>query len=114
MYLNAKKEVFELVELDGIKVLFTNARLDRATVPDGLYCYDIRETEGGSGIAATLEPYVLVNHWGTVLSKQAFLKGEQDIYNIKTDLNYLCEDCTIAEFMEQDELNLECFEEPQM
>lgn len=35
---NAADELYELCELDGKPVAFTNMRLDRQTVPDGLFC----------------------------------------------------------------------------
>ena len=41
--LNAKTEQYELAEIDNKVVLFTNMRLDRDTVPEGLFCYDVRD-----------------------------------------------------------------------
>lgn len=46
------------------KGYFTNARIDRATVPDGWYVYDLRE--GDDGDFACIESEVFVNHGGTV------------------------------------------------
>ena len=37
---NAGKEGYLLARIDGRQVLFTSMRLDRATIPEGLYCYD--------------------------------------------------------------------------
>ena len=84
-YYNAMEEHYELMEIDGNIVLFTNSRLYRSTVPDGLYCYDIRETDGGSGDPATVEPDVWVNHWGTIIAKEPF---EMDSYMIKDFTKY--------------------------
>lgn len=39
---NAQDGDYELVMLDGFPVLFTNSRLDRKSIPEGLFCYDIR------------------------------------------------------------------------
>ncbi|MCI8868610.1 MAG: hypothetical protein HFE61_10895 [Anaerotignum sp.] len=98
---DARSEWFELVEIDGVEALFTNARLDRDTVPEGLYCYDVRETDGFSGIPATLERYVMANHWGTVLSKQEF-PMENGYYGVKEDgFNYLGEMVTLEEYMQE-------------
>ena len=99
MLLDANEETFELVEIDGREVLFTNGRLDRTTVPEGLFCYDIRESEGFSGEPVTLEPYVTVNHWGTVLSKEEFTLNDGGFYPID-DFNYLGETLSIKEYME--------------
>ena len=46
---------------------FTNLRVDRKTVPNGWYAYDIRH--GDSGSFCTIEPYVIVNHAGTFLTR---------------------------------------------
>ena len=99
MLLDANEETFELVEIDGREVLFTNGRLDRTTVPEGLFCYDIRESEGFSGEPVTLEPYVTVNHWGTVLSKEEFTLNDGGFYPID-DFNYLGETLSNKEYME--------------
>ncbi len=103
MELDAGKETFERAEIDGVEVLFTNARLDRDTVPEGLYCYDVRETDGSGGIAATLEPFVAVNHWGTVLSKQSF-PMEDEYYQLSADsFNYLGEMATAEEYLREEQ-----------
>lgn len=103
MELDAGKETFERAEIDGVEVLFTNARLDRDTVPEGLYCYDVRETDGTSGIAATLEPFVAVNHWGTVLSKQPF-PMEDEYYQLSADsFNYLGEMAAAEEYLREEQ-----------
>ena len=103
MQFDAGKEIFERVEIEGVEALFTNARLDRDTVPDGLYCYDVREAEGFSGIAATLEPFVAVNHWGTVLSKQPF-PMEDEYYQLSADsFNYLGEMAAAEEYLREEQ-----------
>ncbi len=45
MKVNAAEESFELMELFGKTVLFTNMRVDRSTVPDGLYVYEVRDED---------------------------------------------------------------------
>ena len=77
--------------------MFTNGRLDRTTVPEGLFCYDIRESNGFSGEPVTLEPHVMVNHWGTVLSKEEFTLNDEGFYSID-DFNYMGETLSIEEF----------------
>ncbi len=97
---DAKEIYYELVGVDGIEVLFTQERIDRKTVPNGLYCYDVRETEGFSGIAATLEPEVWINYWGTVLSIQEFPLDECGDYQlIQDDIDYLNVGYTLEEYL---------------
>ncbi|MBO6231653.1 MAG: hypothetical protein J6O50_13935 [Ruminiclostridium sp.] len=40
--------------------LFTNSRLDRTTIPEGLYAYDLRDECDGN--INELKEFVLVNH----------------------------------------------------
>lgn len=102
MTTDARNEDFELVEIDDRVVLFTNARIDRNTVPNNLYCYDVRESEGFSGDPVTLENFVLVNHWGTVISKEPFSYNDTNCYPLKDGINYLGEECTLSEFIDMD------------
>lgn len=49
------------------KGYFTNMRVDKRTLPDGWYSYDIRY--GDSGNFCTIEAQVCVNHAGTFLTQ---------------------------------------------
>ena len=63
------KEKFEVVELLGIKALFTEERIRNTEVPKGLYKYELRESDDpDTFIFASLEEEVYVNHAGTILS----------------------------------------------
>lgn len=64
MKVNALTEKYEHVELFGKPVLFTNNRPDRTTVPNGLYCYNLRGGDNDSGIPVTLGENVGMNHIG--------------------------------------------------
>lgn len=96
MMKDARDEDFELAEIDNVVVIFTNARIDRDTVPFDLYCYDVRESEGFSGDPVTLEG--CVNHW-ELFSQNRFLEDDT-YYPLKDGINYLGETCTMDEFME--------------
>ena len=95
MMIDARDEDFELAEINGELVIFTNARIDRDTVPFDLYCYDVRESEGFSGDPVTLEKVVSINHWGTILSKKPFPLEDDAYYPLKDGINYLEETCTM-------------------
>ena len=69
MKINAAEESFELMELFGKTVLFTNMRVDRSTVPEGLYVYELRD-EDCTGDICEIKPFVMVNHWGTIICKE--------------------------------------------
>ena len=98
---NAQDENYELVMLDEFPVLFTNGRLDRKSIPEGLFCYDIRHDDECQGIACEVKPFVLVNHWGTILSKSE-IPLENGSYYPEDDLNYLGIPMGLKEFMDMD------------
>ena len=70
-------------ELAGQEVLFTNGRIDREALPEGLYCYELRE--GDSGYAATIEASVRVNHFGSVITTQPIEIPEQGFVELNDD-----------------------------
>ena len=65
---NPMEETYDPVDLFDKPALFTNLRIDRATVPPGLYAYDIRHDDEGR--VATIENHVRVNHMGTVITAE--------------------------------------------
>lgn len=99
---DAKKETFELAMLDAYPVLFTSARVDLKTVPKDLFCYDVRHDDDGQGIACEVKPHVLVNHWGTVLSKEEIPMEEDGSYYPREDLDYSGESLTVEEYLRMD------------
>lgn len=60
---------FREVTVFGIPMIFTDFRIDRGTIPKGLYAYDISHRDDENMNPAKLAPFVLINHLGTVLSK---------------------------------------------
>ncbi len=68
--INANETGYEHFEILGSDALFTNIRIDRKTLPNGLYAYDLRDCDDYSGDPAELKSNVIVNHWGTVITKE--------------------------------------------
>ena len=68
MRINAKTEKFEKVTVFGKSMLFTCLRVDKDTVPDGLYIYEVRHDDEGQGDPVEIASFVMVNHWGTLIS----------------------------------------------
>lgn len=60
---------FGLYEICRQLVLFTDFRIDRETVPEGLTLYEIRHDDNGRGTPCTIENKVAVNFYGTILCK---------------------------------------------
>lgn len=98
---NALTEEYEHIELFDKPALFTNSRINRSTVPDGWYCYDLRGTDSDPGAPVTLETTVRVNHAGTILSPIPIPFEEDKDYRVITEkINFLGEELTIPEFSE--------------
>ena len=107
MRYDVRKEHFELAEIDGVQGLFTNIRIDKNAVTPDLYFYEIREEDGQSGVAATLEKGVMVNFLGTFLSKTEF-PLENGYYEIKgEDMDYLGESYTIVDYLHMNNIEPE-------
>lgn len=66
--LDATKEQFEAVEVLGIPGLFTTLRVNRATVPKGMYLYEMQTDEEDWGRPCLLGRQIVVEHFGTVLT----------------------------------------------
>lgn len=98
---NAKEERYELVMAGEYLVLFTNARIDRDSVPKELFCYDIRHDDECQGIACEIKRFVLVNHWGTILSKNEIPMPEGYLI-LEEDIDYLGVTMDIEEYLKED------------
>lgn len=98
--LDANTQQYELAEIDNKVVLFTNMRLDRDTILEGIFCYDVRDSDNLDGSMAQIKPFVLVNHWGTILSKEPFPMDESGSY-YPEDWGYLGESMNLLEFQKE-------------
>ena len=67
MTFNAMTEHSEEITVCGKPALFTGIRIRSYTVPDGLYAYDFRHDDECRGIPCEIAPFVMVNHWGTII-----------------------------------------------
>ena len=96
---NAQTIKYDLIEAAGQKVLFTPLRIDRHTVPNGFYCYDLRHGDD-DGIAQTIENSVYVNHFGSILCVEPFDFGDKDYIKLEDSVNFLSvPEITLEEFI---------------
>ena len=65
---DSRKEHYEAVEILGIPGLFTTLRVDRATIPKGVYAYDMQTSEQDWSQPCLLARHITVEHFGTVLT----------------------------------------------
>lgn len=94
---------YELIEVLDKKAIFTNERLKAEDVPEGLYCYHLRETDNGNGFAA-IEPKVCVNHGGTIITSSPIDFGKDGYIAFDDDSspNFLGDSITMQEYMQTD------------
>ena len=95
---DAKNEIFEHIELFDSPAMFTNARVDRSTVPERLFCYDIRGSDDDPGALCVMENHVLVNHAGTVIGTVNYMLGKDDYKVIGEGINFLGDEITLYDF----------------
>lgn len=102
MSVNAMTEEYEHIELFGKPALFTNARVDTHTVPDGWYVYNLRGSDNDPGSPCTLEILVVVNHAGSIVVPEPIsFPDNQDYREIGDALNFLGDEITLTEFCTQ-------------
>lgn len=95
------QEEFEVIEFLGQRMLFTNERLAPQDVPYGLHVAHLRHSDDGDRFC-TVERHVLVNHGGSIISKQPLpYDGEYIMFTDDNALNFLGEDMTLREFIEE-------------
>ena len=107
---NALKEIYDLVTVCDIPMIFTCCRVDRKTVPKGLHVYDVRHDDDCQGIPCQIKEFILVNHWGTIISTKP-LKLDEKWHDIELridekhdewlDWNYEGASLTLDEYIKE-------------
>ena len=92
----------QAVEFMDRKALFSDTRLKKNEIPEGLYRYELRDR--GDGEFCTVEKEVVVNHAGTLLMKEPLDLGESGYIELdeETGLNFLGYDQTMQEFVTEE------------
>ena len=104
MSVNARKGEYEHIELFGKPALFTSARIQTDSVPDGWYCYDLRGSDDDPGEPVTIEPYVVINHAGTVLTHEKINIPGEGFLRLGNSLGFLDEHLTFQAFCEEHDI----------
>lgn len=69
---NFNEEVFpnaEIVSVQGRPYLFSGVRIDRKTIPEGWYAYDVRDGES-DGQFWQIQEFVMVDYWATIIGPE--------------------------------------------
>lgn len=59
-------EAYDVVLINKRPYLFSNMRISRDSIPEGMFAYDIGDGDG-DGCFARVQKFVMVNHWGTII-----------------------------------------------
>ena len=112
MTVNASTEEFQHVELLGKYALFTNGCIDRSTVPEGGYCYDIRGPDDDPGELRYIEEHVAVNHAGSIRMPEKLELPASGRLDARDEFGFLDEgEMTLREFCEVHDLPFPAEEE---
>ena len=97
---NARNLTYEKLDILGQTVLFTCLRVDRDTVPEGMHAYDLRHDDECQGIICEIAPFIMVNHWGTILTSEPIaLTDDGRRYVTEEDYSYTGEELTLDEYL---------------
>lgn len=99
--IDATAERFEAVEILGIPSLFTTQRVNRATVPKGMYAYELQTSPEDWSQPCLLARHITVAHFGTVLTASPIAlpeRGYLDLRNGDLDEKNGAEHLTVREF----------------
>ena len=99
------EEMMQTVDLFDKPALFSNGRVDRSKLPDGLYAYDLRGSDYDPGDPITVEEKVVVNHAGTVILGEPLELAEDGRLMLDDNLNFAGEfggdNVSLREFWEK-------------
>lgn len=111
MSFDAKTEGYDLINMDGRLCLFTNMCLDRESIPEGLFCYDVKDSDQLDGSFAEVRALVEEKHWGTIISKEEIPLDGNGTYRPKDPVSFAGVYLTLKEYedapMEELELLVE-------
>ena len=97
------KEKYQEIELFDKPGLFSNGRISRENLPDGLYVYDLRGSDYDPGDPVCVEERVVVNHAGAVILSTPLELPEQGYLPLteESGLNFTGGEITISQFLQE-------------
>ena len=96
--MDVNKEQFHEVEIKGHYGVFTELRVDKSTIPEGVNCYELRHGDDDSYPAA-LEESVGVNYFGAVLMTDKMEFGRDGYISLEyEDFGFTGEDLSMLEY----------------
>ncbi len=97
------KEKYQEIELFDKPGLFSNGRISRENLLDGLYVYDLRGSDYDPGDPVCVEERVVVNHAGAVILSTPLELPEQGYLPLteESGLNFTGGEITISQFLQE-------------
>lgn len=99
--LRENAEEFDTIDVFEHEGIFTNERLNRNELPEGLFAYDLRESDGGDIPFVSVEPFVMVNHGGTVVLKEKLEMPEKGGLQLDGDYSFTGDAMTLEQLYEE-------------
>ena len=99
----ANDEKYQEIELFDNPGLFSNGRIARDNLPEGVYCYDLRGSDYDPGEPVCVEERVVVNHAGSVLLTEPLELAEDGRLMLTEEegLNFVGGFSTLAQFLQE-------------
>ena len=99
----ANDEQYQEIELFDKPGLFSNGRIARDNLPEGVYCYDLRGSDYDPGEPVCVEEQVVVNHAGSVLLTEPLELAEDGRLMLTEEegLNFVGGFSTLAQFLQE-------------
>ena len=99
----ANDEQYQEIELFDKPGLFSNGRIVRDNLPEGVYCYDLRGSDYDPGEPVCVEERVVVNHAGSVLLTEPLELAEDGRLMLTEEegLNFVDGFSTLAQFLQE-------------
>ena len=96
-------EQYQEVELFEKPALFSNGRIFRDDLPEGVYCYDLRGSDEDPGSPICVEERVVVNHAGSVIltAPLEFPEEGRLYFTDETGLNFNGGMLTLSQFLQE-------------
>ena len=99
----ANDEQYQEIELFDKLGLFSNGRIARDNLPEGVYCYDLRGSDYDPGDPVCVEERVVVNHAGSVLMTEPLELTEDGRLMLTEEkgLNFTGGFSTLSQFLQK-------------
>ena len=99
----ANDEKYQEIELFDNPGLFSNGRIARDNLPEGVYCYDLRGSDYDPGEPVCVEERVVVNHAGSVLLTEPLELAEDGRLMLTEEkgLNFTGGFSTLTQFLQE-------------